>query len=64
MITKNWAVRLLMRGIREGRGVWLAAGAIGLWWQVRWLRRNRRRAVASMILQPGQSAVIRIPDDR
>lgn len=64
MITKNWAVRLLMRGIREGRGVLLAAGAVGVWMQVRWLRRNRRQAAAVLILQPGQSAVIRIPDDR
>lgn len=64
MITKNWAVRLLTRGIREGRGVLLAAGAAGLWLQIRWLRRNRRRVAASMYLRPGQSAMIRIPGDR
>ena len=64
MIAKNWAVRLLMRGIREGRGLLLSAGAAGVWWQMRVLRRARRRATASMYLRPGQSAVIRIPDDR
>lgn len=64
MITKNWAVRLLTRGIREGRGVLLAAGAAGVWLQIRWLRSRRRRVAASMYLRPGQSAVIRVPGDQ
>jgi len=64
MVTKNWAVRLLERGIRERSVLLLAAGAAGVWLQVRGRRRARRRVAASMYLRPGQSAVIRVPDDR